>query len=51
MELGFDIYAMVEPKSEADLVALCKEALAELKIVNQTLDSLLGEPPAEDSQT
>lgn len=40
-DLNFDIYAMVEPKTPQDLINLCNEALAELKIVNGILDDIL----------
>lgn len=40
--LNFDIYAMVKPKNEQDILVLAKEALAELKVVNDALDNLLS---------
>lgn len=40
-ELPFDIYATVKPKTPEDIVTLCREALSELKIINDVLDELL----------
>lgn len=41
MDLEFDIYAMVNPKTPDDVLGLCKEALSELASINQILDDLL----------
>ncbi len=35
---NFDLYAMTHPKSDGDVVALLREAHAELDQVNQLLD-------------
>lgn len=40
-DLNFDIYAMVEPKTGADVLALLDEALAELDNINLLLDKLI----------
>ena len=42
-KLGFDIYAMAAPKSIQDLIAMIKEARAELKIINCYLDAMFEE--------
>lgn len=38
----FDPYAMVQPKSEADVLALLDEAIAEAQNLNMLLDASLG---------
>lgn len=43
-DLGFDIYAMVEPKSRADASVMLNEALDELARVNEALGDLLDSP-------
>lgn len=40
MNLGFDIYAMVNPKSEQDVLVLLDEALSELSNIHRILDDL-----------
>ena len=47
--LNFDIYAMTKPKNRQDLIALANEALAELAIINETLDEILSVKPTCDS--
>ena len=49
IELGFDIYAMVQPKNESDISALLDEALSELDILNTQLNNLLGSDKKEPS--
>jgi len=39
MELPFDIYAMVKPKTAADYILVLEEALAEAKHLNELLDA------------
>lgn len=41
MDLNFDIRALVEPKTNEDVVAAINEALDELEIINKILDNLL----------
>lgn len=40
MNLGFDIYAMVNPKSEQDVLNLLDEALSELGNIHRILDDV-----------
>jgi hypothetical protein len=40
-QLGFDLYAMVSPKSHEDFMSLVREALSEIKIFNEHMASLL----------
>lgn len=39
--LKFDIYAMVKPKTEADVLLILDEMIMELKRLNEILDSIL----------
>lgn len=43
--LNFDIYAMVQPKTSADLVMILKEALSEIENINSALDDILAAEP------
>ena len=40
-DLKFDLYALVKPKTKADVAALAEEALNELENINEHLDSIL----------
>lgn len=40
--LNFNLYAMVNPKSSHDQVAMLKEAISELANINSKLDELLA---------
>lgn len=40
-DLKFDIYAMVKPKTEADVLLILDEMIMELKRLNEILDSIL----------
>lgn len=44
-DLKFDLYAMVHPKNDRDIRAMLREALAEIRSVNETLDKLLTQEP------
>jgi hypothetical protein len=48
MDLGFDIYAMVKPKTKADYIALLEEALSLIQQVNEHLDDVFN--ACEDEQ-
>lgn len=39
-DLKFDIYAMVKPKTEADVLLILDEMIMELKRLNEILDSI-----------
>lgn len=39
--LKFDLYALAEPESTKDLIALASEALAEMRAVNARLSEML----------
>lgn len=40
-DLTFDLEALTNPKTPADLIACCNEALSELAMINDHLDSIL----------
>lgn len=46
-DLNFDIYAMIKPKTDADISAMLDEALAELKNFNRLWDELFDELDAQ----
>ena len=39
-DLKFDIYALVEPKTPADIEAVCKEIVLEMETLNEYLELL-----------
>lgn len=41
MNFNFDIYALAEPKSRKDCIALAQEILAELEIINGHIDAAI----------
>lgn len=47
--LGFDLTAMIEPKSHADFMALAHEALNELKIFNGHLANIRADAAVGES--
>ncbi len=49
-DLKFDIYAMVEPKTESDRSALLDEALAELRSLNRTFDAIFEQSAPQGAQ-
>ncbi|WP_162570724.1 hypothetical protein [Variovorax sp. PBL-E5] len=50
MDLGFDIYAMVKPKTKADYIALLDEALSLIQQVNEQLDAVFEACQAEQDK-
>lgn len=39
---GFDPYAMINPKTEHDVIALLNEAISELDNINEHIDNLFS---------
>ena len=44
--MKFDLYAMIQPKNDRDMMAILDEALSEIASVNNRLDRLLASEPA-----
>ena len=42
--LNFDLMAMVQPKTQEDIVVLAKEAISELEGIIAALDGILARP-------
>lgn len=49
-DMGFDIYAMVKPKTKADYAALMEEALAMSELLNEQLDDVFEKCAAARAQ-
>lgn len=39
-ELKFDLSAMIQPKNDRDIAAMLREALAELRLINQHFEQM-----------
>ncbi len=51
MNSKLDLYAMVTPRSKEEVLAMLKEAMAELSNVNDHLDVVLSKPTTSNQMT
>ena len=49
-DINFDIYAMAKPKTRADCIAVAREIIAELKMVEEHIDAAIARCKGDEEE-